>query len=175
MSRWAPRSLAFPISVAALLIAIAALCWAVFHDPLGPGLRKYDFSTPRAALFSTSKMKVDNNVRAAIELEQLNAGGAESEKLKTLNAKWATSLEDTAFVFFSFESNGKPVRAVEAFCKHPATGYWLPARTWPSAIKNKDPALARQMENWVSQGVLSTDVPKTTGNAPPAVESPDKK
>jgi len=43
MSRWPLYAFA-SLSVAALLMAAAALYWAVFHDPLGPGLKKYDFS-----------------------------------------------------------------------------------------------------------------------------------
>src|SRR5262245_21479273 len=62
-----PRTgtLSLLMSSAALLLAVAALGAVLFRgDPLGPGLRKYDFHSPKSALQSVIRMRIDNNYRA---------------------------------------------------------------------------------------------------------------
>src|SRR5262245_20426907 len=77
--RWLPT----PLSIAALLLALIALLVACFRDPLGSGMSRYDFSTPRAAVQSEAKIAANGDVRAVLEREGVG-GKKAKEKARTL-------------------------------------------------------------------------------------------
>ncbi|SRR6266542_6245405 len=67
----------------AVLLSGAALAWAVLKDPLGKGIKAYDFSTPKAALMSQLKIEKDGDIRAVLQLSGLLKEGSRlQEKLR---------------------------------------------------------------------------------------------
>src|SRR2546429_6147639 len=44
------------LAAGAFALAAAAFGWSFFHDPLGKGLKHYDFSTPKASLLSLAQI-----------------------------------------------------------------------------------------------------------------------
>ena len=58
------------ISSVALVIAIFTLIYVLVSDPLGSGLGKYDFSSPRNTFKSKLEIEKNADIRASIQYER---------------------------------------------------------------------------------------------------------
>src|SRR5262249_38380319 len=121
---------------------------------LGPGLRKYDFHSPKSALQSVIRMRIDNNYRAMMELEEIREGADLKERLKTLEISKEADWGGRKVLFVSFEKGGIKRRRIEAVEKDARTGFWLPHFVSPLEVRKTDEALANEMERWEKQAGL---------------------
>ena len=136
------------LSSLALIVSVGALALSLLRDPLGPGLEKYDFSTPEAALTSMARMQQDHGIRALMELDALRGQSEIEQGLKTCKIEKKVTEESRAILFVSYEIDGKRKQECEVFEKHAQTGYWLPTYISSYSIEDEDPGLATQMREW---------------------------
>jgi hypothetical protein len=142
----------FVLSACALVLSLVALGLHFFADPLGPGLARYDFTTPRAALVSQMQIQRRHDVRAALELQALTAGGNLQEKLNTLEVPKEADWNGVHILFISYREDGVKRYGTAGFEKNARTGLWAPAPVPLPAVREQDPELAKQIESWEKDG-----------------------
>jgi hypothetical protein len=130
----------------AVLLSIIALCIAIFRHPLGRGMNAYDFSTPSAALKSQIEMALNNDIRAAIELETMRSRKAAKEKLNTLKIHKESEYGGKKILFISFEKNGILKYDIESFEKDADSGLWY--HSYVGTYDMKDSDLKKAIEDW---------------------------
>ena len=143
------------ISFTALLVSLGALALAAFRDPLGAGLKKYDFSTPKAAMVSHARMQINGDVRALVELQQRTEGRKVKEMLDTLDVRKEVEHRGRKLLFVTYKKDGVSKYEVAGFEKDAATGFWLPRSTYGFDVEKDDKDLAEQMRRWKDGGTLS--------------------
>jgi hypothetical protein len=152
----APGSLAvlgsLALSACALVLALVALGLHFFTDPLGSGLARYDFTTPRAALASQMQIQLHKDVRAAAELQALTEGDKVKEKLDTLEVRKEADWNGTRILFIAYQEDGIKRYAIAGFEKNPRTGLWTPVPVPLEAVRRQNADLARQIESWEKDG-----------------------
>jgi hypothetical protein len=166
------------VAVLALLIAVAALAYAVCHDPNGPitkmrnpldpPLVGYDFSSPAAALKADMQMQSKGDLRAHAELTKQIRGPELKEQLDSLEVKkeadfkqpdplagpgQAGKFRDLKLLFVTFKKNGESQYTVEALVKHPDSGLWQRTVFNYAYAEATDKALAKEVRDWDSQNV----------------------
>jgi ribosomal protein S27AE len=137
-----------------LVIAVAALGVAVFRDPLGSGISKYDFTTPRAALESRMKMELNQDIRAMMEFQIRVRGKKEKERLATLEVRKEAEYQGKKILFIAFKVDGVNKYDTESFEKDASTGFWIPAYVGAYEVEKDNKELADQMRRWKSSGEL---------------------
>ncbi len=140
--------LGFLMGGLALLVALAALGLTLFRDPLGGGLRKYNFSTPRDSIVSQSRMLSDMDFRAMMELGKIMNGKRDEEKIRTLDIRKEVDYAGKKIIFYAYEFKGKKQHGVDFFEKDNDTGYWLPDRSdfrWREDLRKDRP----EVEEWI--------------------------
>ena len=152
----APRNLvllgSFALSACALLLALVALGLHFLADPLGPGLARYDFTTPRAALVSQMQIQLRKDVRAARELQALTEGGKLKEKLDTLEVHKEADWKGTRILFIAYQEDGIKRYGAAGFEKNARTGLWAPAPVPLESVREQHADLAKQIESWEKEG-----------------------
>ncbi len=167
-SRLAPspprRSVALTIAVIAglgmsslaLLLSGVALGVVFFRNPLpGSSVKKYDFSTPKAALTSQLQMEQNKDLRASLEMSTLVEGPKIEEKLKTLDVRKEAEWSGKMVLFVAYEEKGVKKYDTIGFEKDAKTGFWM--RRYVSAydVRKDNPRLADTMESWRARGELN--------------------
>jgi hypothetical protein len=138
----------------ALLAALAALGLVLFRNPLGAGVGRYNFSTPRDALFSGLEMDANHDLRAYIELHQIAEGPQIKEKLKTLEVRYEREYKGKKILFISYEEKHEKKHETAAFEKDAASGLWLRRFVSDYEVEKDDRNLAEEMRNWSANGDL---------------------
>jgi hypothetical protein len=134
------------------VLSLVALGLYFFTDPLGPGLARYDFTTPRAALISQAQIQLRHDVRAALELQALTAGGNLQEKVNTLEVNKEADWNGVRILFVSYREDGVKRYETAGFEKNARTGLWAPAPVPLGAVREQNPELAKQIESWEKDG-----------------------
>lgn len=134
------------ISVVALLVSLG-VAWRTFtHDPLGSGIDAYNFTTAKDALLSQLDMSINRDMRANFELMWVKAENAVKEKRESVRVHSESEYQGKKLLFVSFQENGVPKNAVEAFEKDAQTGFWFP--TYVSTYGMDDPSLEKAIKEW---------------------------
>jgi hypothetical protein len=158
----AKRALSHPLmlSVIALGLSAVALLLALAYgplglasrdknpglDPLGPGLKKYDLSSPEAALKSRLTMGNEVDIRALMELESYR--NSLKQKLATLKVEKQVPFDDKAILLVSYKDGSKDRFTFETYAQHKETGYWLPTFVSTFDIERTNPQLANEIHQW---------------------------
>ena len=137
-----------------LLVALAALGIALFRDPLGSGISKYNFSTPRTALESYLKMRINQDMRAEIELRSLFEGKQLKEELNTLDVRKEVEFQGKKILFVAFKKNGVNKYNILSFEKDAGTGFWERTHVGAYEVEKDNKELATQMRRWEESGEL---------------------
>jgi predicted Zn finger-like uncharacterized protein len=147
----------------ALVLALVALGVAVFRNPLGAGLAKYSFTTPKNALVSHLEIQASKDIRAMMELDNVREGPQVREKIRTLDVKKEAEWKGTTILFVSYERKGVKKYEVVGFEKDASTGYWL--RTYFSRydLEKDNAELGRQIRSWETKGDLNPPPPAGPG------------
>lgn len=140
------RQVPMIVSAIALALSAGAFAWSVLHSPLGAGISKYDFTTPEKALRSTIDMRGSGDIRAHIEMEQLQLGKKNEEKGKTLKVHSESNYQGKKIVFVSFKENGITRNDIATFEKEADSGLWF--QTFISTYKMSDPAVEKAINDW---------------------------
>lgn len=121
-------------------------------DPLGKGLKHYDFATPRSAYESSLKIWLEGDLRALIELSALTEHKAAREQLQTLEVRREAEWHGTKILFLSYEREGVKKFETVGFEKHADTGFWMrhDVSDWDFGKDDKD--LADQIKAWRKNG-----------------------
>lgn len=128
----------------------------MFRDPLGSGISKYDFSTPRAALVSRMKIEANKDIRAMIEFESRVHSKEQKEKIDTLEVRKEADFRGKKILFVAFKAKGVNKYSIEGFEKDANTGYWLPSYVGSFEVEKDDKELAEQMRRWEKSGELGS-------------------
>jgi predicted Zn finger-like uncharacterized protein len=173
--------LSLPLAGLALVLSGVALGITLFRpkppdppnppDPLGSGLSKYDFSTPRAALRSQDEVQVNRDIRAQLEYMEQIEGPKLKERLKTLEVKKEAQWGSKTILFISFEEEGVKKHQIASFEKHAKSGLWRRSfvGSYDTKLQQENKELADQMRAWESKGELTPPqqiVPKGPGRGP---------
>src|SRR5262249_45471330 len=121
---------------------------ACLRDPLGSGLKKYDLSTPKAALESHARMEADSDVRALRELEERTGSKRAKEKAKTLQVHKEVNHRGHKLLFISYKEDGLSKHDVVAFKKDDDADVWRPTPLGAFAFDKGDDDLADQVQRW---------------------------
>jgi len=160
------------LACVALVLSLVALAWSLFHDPLGSGMQKYDFSTPENTYTSIMKMTLDQDVRAIVELQCAMNYAQFRERLRTYKVEKGAEVkikvrgedqqgdeggdkkeqfELKKALFVSYQKDGKTRYAVVWFKQDEERGIWLPHGVEHNDLVGADPDLAREVREWERQ------------------------
>ena len=137
-----------------LLVALAALWIALFRDPLGSGISKYNFSTPRVAYESYLKMRINQDHRAQKEMDSLVFGKQLKEELETLEIRKEVEFQGRKILFVAFKQKGVNKYEVTGFEKDAETGFWRQTGASAYSVEDANKELADQMRRWEKSGEL---------------------
>jgi len=156
---------ALVVSLLALALSIFAAAWAYFHDPLGKGLRAYDFSTPEGAVRSELEVQLKQDWRAQLEMNSLRNAKRQQELLDSLEIHKTLDYDrsgedriakDTDYdpvwkvVLLTYRLDGRKRHANRFFRKHKESGMWLQAN---GSVFNIRGELRKEIEDWNRQFV----------------------
>jgi hypothetical protein len=142
------------LSGAAVVLALLALALHFFADPLGPGLARYDLTTPQAAVRSEMQMRLHHDARAVLELQALAEEGRLKEKIDTLEVRKEVDWKDGKVLFITYLENGTRRYSAAGFEKDARTGSWLPVPLSLAEVRAENADLAKQIESWEKDGGL---------------------
>jgi hypothetical protein len=140
--------LALGLAALALVLSIAAVCIATARDPLGAGISKYDFSSPRAALVSQMRIKLNKDIRAVIDLETQVSGKKLEEKIQTFEVRKEVEFGGKKLLFITFKEDGISKYETKAVERDATTGLWLPSYLSAYTVEETNKALAGEMRRW---------------------------
>jgi hypothetical protein len=143
------------LSGLAAALALVALGVALFRDPLGSGMKNYNFTTPRAALESSVKIEMNKDLRAMMEFESKVRGSQQKEKLDTLEVRKEAEFRGKKILFITFKADGVSKYRTEGFEKDAKTGLWMSVHVGSYEVEKDDKELGEQMERWTKSGELS--------------------
>jgi hypothetical protein len=161
--------LSLVFSSIALLLGIVALLYSWLHDPLGYGLKSYDFSTPQAALRSQMKIEMNQDIRAQIQLHSAKSQKRVREALDTMQIHREARYKGKTLLFVSLRQDGIKKQRIDAFEKDADTGLWSQTFVSSFEVESEDRFLAQQMREWEQQKGDGLDPfgPVPTRPAPP--------
>lgn len=136
------------LSGAALLFSMGALIATLVRDPLGRGLRHYDFSTPEAAARSTLQIDLTNDLRAQMEINRLTHGDDPLSILKTLEVKRVAAYQGKRIAFASYEEGTRSRKRLFSFELEPVSKVWVPTYVSPYKVEKTDERLGKEMQAW---------------------------
>jgi len=133
------------VSLAALLLTLLLL----MDNPFGKGLDAYDFTSPKLAMLSEIDMKLNQDIRAAFELQLMRAGDELREKRNTLKVHKEATYQGKKILFISFSKNGVPKHDIASYEKDAASGFW--SSSYVSTYNLDDDALEKSIKDWKSK------------------------
>jgi hypothetical protein len=142
----------FVLSFLALAAGLTALGLVLFRNPLGHGMSRYKFSTPKEALVSTAEMEMNQDIRALLEYQAVQGKPRIKERLKTLVVSKEADWKDKKVLFILYEEKGEKKYQTVSFEKDTDSGLWY--RTYVSSyeVQKEDKALAEEMRAWEAKG-----------------------
>lgn len=154
------------VSSLALIVAIVALVLPLFRDPLGSGLDSYDFSTPKAAMESRLKIRLNHDIRAQFELEKKLEGKRRQEELDTLEVKKQAEFRGRKILFVTYKQEDVSKYEVQSYEKHADSGFWVRSHVNEFEVEKEDKELAAQMRSWRKSGELDSKAPDDEKRGP---------
>jgi predicted Zn finger-like uncharacterized protein len=151
-----------PLAGLALVLSGVALGITLFRPhPLGAGLSKYDFSTPKAALRSQTEVQLNKDIRAELELMEIVEGPKLKERLDTLEIVKEAQWGSKTILFISFKEDGEKKHQIASFEKHAKSGLWRRTYvgSYDTKLQQENPQLAEQMRSWETKGELNPAKP----------------
>jgi hypothetical protein len=158
---WLPLVLSGLAFVAAA-IALGVVC---FRDPLGSGLKKYDRSTPKAALESQARMEANSDIKALLELNTHIGSKRARERAKTLQVHKEVSHRHYKVLFISFKEDNLTRNEVKVFAKDEETNTWKAAGVSAFELARDDQDLGDQIRRWerLSEKAKDADLDRLDG------------
>ena len=145
------------LPIVAILISSGACAWVTLYNPLGKGISKYDFSTPKKSLISEFEIAAHNDIRAQFELPNRLMARLCKELLKKLKVHREAEWQGKKILFITGEMNGIEVYGTEAFEKDAETGFWMSASAPADAVERDNKRLAVMMREWKERGSGHSD------------------
>lgn len=154
------------VAVIALVIAIAALFFALCSDPIKPGfalrapftsgLSSYDFSNPTAAYKSQLQMENNMDIRALMELRNKLKDKELKEKVDTLSVDSELDFKskkkdeeiDYKILFIKYKSKGKDKKEYVAMKKDADSGLWQSSYLSTYDVESTNKELAKKMREY---------------------------
>ena len=136
------------LSGLAVVLAFAALIVAFSRDPLGKGIKGYDFSTPEAAAKSMLLIDSNRDIRAHLDLEGLKEDGNPKDAARTLEINRVADFGDKKVVFASYLQKGRKRKRLFGFEKDLESKLWVPAYVGAFEVRKTNEQLAKEMEAW---------------------------
>jgi hypothetical protein len=148
------NSLSLVLSCFAVGLALFAVGRGLLYNPLGSGASHYDFSSPRAALVSEMKVKLNKDLLAMIELGLMEERPQLQEKLKTLEVRKEVERDGVRYLFISFTEKGAKRQQVMPYKRSPQTGQWQLALFLNAGNGAGRAAFDEQVRAWENEGRL---------------------
>ena len=164
------RGAANGVAILALILALAALFFALCSDPFksgfsfkvpfSSGLSGYDVETPAGMYKSQIEIEVNRDIRAMLELERRFDRKELKEKLDTLKidseADFKVDKKDSKdpftgeykILFVSYKRDSKDQKEVVAMEKHRDSGLWRSRGAPLMEINEKNKELAKKIQDW---------------------------
>lgn len=155
------RTIAGPLALVALLVALATAGYVVYRDPPWGRLAKYSFATPEQAMRSDLKMEATGDIHALIELNAKLDKKQLKERLNTLEVKRTAEYKGKTALFIQYMATDKDAkeskepkerREVVWYEKEEGSGYWRRTYASPGEIRGMDEKLAKDIDAWTSRG-----------------------
>ncbi|HVS38438.1 MAG TPA: MJ0042-type zinc finger domain-containing protein [Gemmataceae bacterium] len=146
-----------------------ALGLVLFRDPLGGGMKRYRFSTPKDSLISQLQIEQNKDIRAMMELTALGNDPKVKEKLRTLEVRKEADWKGDKILFIVYEDKGVKKYETTAFERDVDSGVWFPKYVSRFDVENSDKDLAERMRAWEEQA----EPTKAEPNFPPPPAAPD--
>ncbi len=145
----------------ALVVALFTLVYVIVSDPLGSGLGKYDFSSPRAAYKSHLEMEKNADVRAEIQYarkfrDKSPLGKSVQERLDSYQVRKEVEFGNKQGLFITVKVDNREIHSVRWYEKDEDSGYWIEAEVNQSALNKEKPELAEQISKFLATGEVST-------------------
>lgn len=154
------------LAMFALIIAIVALFFALCTDPFksgvglkvpfSSGLSGYDTDTAGGMYKSQLEMRVNQDIRALIELDRRRKDKELKERLESLTidseADFKTKKDDEdaeyKILFIKYKNKGKERKEVASMRKDKDSGLWESGFVSDFDVEKTDKELAKKMRDW---------------------------
>ena len=140
--------IAITMATAALLLSLTTIAFQLKSKPLGAGIEKYSFGAPLEAYKSKLQMPMNKDFLALIQFEAAISDRKIKEKLETIKVNKTREHGGKTIMFFEYNEAGLPKQEVVGMEKDADSGYWHEAYTSAYYVKETNPALASEMEEW---------------------------
>lgn len=137
------------LNILSLIIASAALIVALTpKQPQLPGtaLNSFNLKTPVDAMRSVIEIQRSANIRAQMQINQMQMDRTLKEKLDTIKVASESEYGGKRILFVTYKSNGIDKQDIESFEKHAESGLWMP--TFVSPYSMTDKALEKKIRQW---------------------------
>jgi hypothetical protein len=122
------------------------------ENPLGKGLKAYNFSTPKDAYLSQLQIEVDKDILARLELAKVKDGPQLQEQIDTTQVRKEETWKGITILFIEFQNKGVKKYFVQGFEKHEPSGMWLPKYLNGFEVRKENPELENRIESWLKNG-----------------------
>jgi hypothetical protein len=162
------------VSLLALLISLGVLGWQLYAkflapkkqpnsttaqneapNPLGKGLKAYNFSTPEAAYRSLLQIERNRDILARWELDDARDGPELREKTDTVQIRKQEEWKGTTLLFIEYKKKGVKQYVIEGFEKDNRSNLWLRKYVSSYTVRKESPDLANRMDKWTGSGNLA--------------------
>jgi len=149
------------LSGLALAVALFTLIYVLASDPLGSGLGKYDFTSPRATFKSQLEMEKNADVRAEIQYmrkfrDKTPKGKRVAEELESYRVRKEVDFGSKKALFITVKVNGREQHSVHWYEKDSESGYWIEADVSQAALQKEQPETAEAISKFLASGEVST-------------------
>jgi hypothetical protein len=154
-------SLSIFLSLLALLTALGVLGWQLYAkfvpgqeppNPLGQGLKAYNFSTPKDAYLSQLQIEQKRDILARLELDEARHGPELKEQLDTTQIRKEENWKGVTLLFIEYKRKGVSKYFIQGYEKGSRSGLWLPRYVSAYEVRKDNPDLANRMESWTKNG-----------------------
>jgi hypothetical protein len=126
------------LSVAALIISAVTAALVILDIGGQPSHRKYDFSSPEAALRSDLTMTRDGDFDAIRAFYRDFNRAVASEALNTLHIERTREYKGAKMLFLSFTERGEPVKECRFYVRDAESGLWGEDRKMRMRIRDAE-------------------------------------
>jgi hypothetical protein len=149
------------LSALALVTALGALGWQLYGkfapaketaNPLGKGLKAYNFKTPKDAYLSQLEIDRSHDILARLELDEARHGPELKEQLETTQVRKEENWKGITILFVEYQKKGVKKYLIQGYAKETGSGLWLPKYVSAYEVRKESPELANRMESWLKDG-----------------------
>jgi hypothetical protein len=141
------------LSLLAILAALGSLCWHFLTpDPLGKGMKAYDFSSAKATYTSEMKAQLHSDFRAMLEYREKLDGPRVREQLNSLKVE-EVAWKEYAILFISYKEKDEEKKRLVMYKKDDKSNLWQRSYVSSFDVRKENAELADRMDKWEGKGM----------------------